>query len=583
MLATVDVLVVTALKEELDALLKVTAGVVEPWHEVSEGDVHHLATLEGQHGPIRVAAARTTQMAGVATAIVATRLAERLSPRCLAMCGVCAGRPEDTDLGDVVIADRVFHHDYGKLKSDGFQGDQWGYPLGNAWLRTAQNMAGPAEGLDGYVVADEGAGRWWFLEQLLAGRDPMRSVAFRRYVPDTRRPAMLKTLLRDSYVSLTGQTFSLTEAGRAAAHEREVLYGTLATERPYHIHVGPIGSGNYVAAHGVIWKHLAENQAMRKTLAVEMEAAAVGQVAHERSLPFVVVKGVMDHADSGKTDRFKDFAARASAAVLCAFLRRVIRPLTDSSQEHGPDGDPSVTPTSMGPTESVRSQANPDPKNPTPASQDPIRARSQRNRWIYAAALALIAAHPVLPQDLRHGIQIHFPGLEEAPELWRNHVYELQRAADAACTSETPDLSECWCLERALNEYARHHEQAAQADNEELAAIIDARQAPRDCVGGGRVPLPDPTSEIYRGVDRVLTNLEVFRASDFEDPQFKHDRAKELLEEAEKVGWRHLTTEVRLEYAKAIENAVDSQILRREDLERGRRSLQECLRRQRRH
>ena len=45
-------------------------------------------------------------MAGSATAALAATLAERLKPACLAMCGVCAGHPTDTELGDVVLADR---------------------------------------------------------------------------------------------------------------------------------------------------------------------------------------------------------------------------------------------------------------------------------------------------------------------------------------------------------------------------------------------------------------------------------------------------------------------------------------------
>lgn len=338
MVAPVDVVVVTALKEELDALLEVTAGLLGPWQHGPEGDLpYHLAAFDGPRGPIRVAAARTTRMAGVAAASMATRLAALLSPGCLAMCGVCAGHPDDTDLGDVVIADRVFQHDHGKLEPSTFEGDQWVHSPSDPWLRAAQDMQGPAKDLHGYAVADEEAGRWWFLEQLLAGRDPLHAAALRRYVPDPRRPAMLETLRRDlGYITLTGKTFSLTDAGRGAAHEREALHGTLVTARPYHIHVGPIGSGNYVAADGTIWRRLAENHGMRKTLAVEMEAAAVGQVAHERSLPFIVVKGVMDHANEHKTDRYKGFAARASAEVLCAFLRRVVKPTARPERQATP-------------------------------------------------------------------------------------------------------------------------------------------------------------------------------------------------------------------------------------------------------
>lgn len=46
---------------------------------------------------------------------------------------------------------------------------------------------------------------------------------------------------------------------------------------------------------------------------------------HEREVPhWLVAKGVMDHANLDKNDRFKEFAARASAEVLFALLGRLL-------------------------------------------------------------------------------------------------------------------------------------------------------------------------------------------------------------------------------------------------------------------
>src|SRR4051812_50101706 len=43
-------------------------------------------------------------------------LITELEPGCLAMCGVCAGRRGEVALGDVIIADRVWTYDTGKMK-----------------------------------------------------------------------------------------------------------------------------------------------------------------------------------------------------------------------------------------------------------------------------------------------------------------------------------------------------------------------------------------------------------------------------------------------------------------------------------
>jgi tetratricopeptide (TPR) repeat protein/nucleoside phosphorylase len=319
-----DVLIICALKEELDALLEVSSGLTAAWIKIDGDPPYHTATFNGAAGPIRIAAARQTEMAGVAAAAVAVSLAARLKPRCLAMCGVCAGHPDDTDLGDVVIADRVFQHDNGKQKAGGFEGDLRTHVSDDRWLHAAQDLAGPATRLHGYAGPEPDAYSWWFLERLLTDRHPLRS-GFSRYFADERRAELLESLLERELVCLQGESFALTEKGRAAAQRRRVIHGTRAGTLPYRVHVGPIGSGNYVVADGGIWARLAE-MGMRKILAVEMEAAAIGAIAHRHRLPFVVAKGVMDHGDKHKSDRFKEFAARASAEVLCEFLRRAYEP-----------------------------------------------------------------------------------------------------------------------------------------------------------------------------------------------------------------------------------------------------------------
>lgn len=144
-LGDVDVLVLTALKEELDALLLVTEGVSASWTVDDAGGVPvYRAVLEGGLGSIKVVATHQTKMAGSATAALAATLAERLKPACLVMCGVCAGHPTDTELGDVVLADRVFQHDEGKNRAEGFQADLWVDSLREDWLRVAQGKVGPA-------------------------------------------------------------------------------------------------------------------------------------------------------------------------------------------------------------------------------------------------------------------------------------------------------------------------------------------------------------------------------------------------------------------------------------------------------
>jgi hypothetical protein len=66
-----------------------------------------------------------------------------------------------------------------------------------------------------------------------------------------------------------------------------------------------------------------------------MEAAVVASAAHRLSVPhWVVAKGVMDYADPRKDDRFKQFAARASAEVLYKLL--ALRPVPAAQAAEAP-------------------------------------------------------------------------------------------------------------------------------------------------------------------------------------------------------------------------------------------------------
>jgi hypothetical protein len=92
---------------------------------------------------------------------------------------------------------------------------------------------------------------------------------------------------------------------------------------PFRVLAAPMASGSAVIADPDVWGRL-RTMGMRKITAVEMEAATIATVAHEGGLAWLVAKGVMDHADTRKDDRYKQFAARASAQVMFALLERLV-------------------------------------------------------------------------------------------------------------------------------------------------------------------------------------------------------------------------------------------------------------------
>lgn len=326
----IDVLLITALKEEhdaaRDAALSHTGGPgVAAWEErdTDTATPYLLGTYVGSDGSrMLVALARPTRMGATSTAPIAAALAERLRPKCIAMCGVCAGNPADVSLGDVIIAEMAYTYDEGKRQEEGFEADYRPILLSDDWLRSAQDML--PDGLASYGEASPTEAERWLLERLLLGDDPVRHPARARYVPNAQWRGQIEALERDDFVRRNNEALVLTERGRNRAQADRFYNVGSPDVLPFAIRAGPMASGNAVVKDGVTWRSL-QQHGVRTVLGLEMEAAAIGGVAHRLRIPYwVVAKGVMDYADPRKDDRYKPFAARASAEVLFAFLLKQV-------------------------------------------------------------------------------------------------------------------------------------------------------------------------------------------------------------------------------------------------------------------
>ncbi|MGN9906040.1 5'-methylthioadenosine/S-adenosylhomocysteine nucleosidase family protein [Phytohabitans sp. LJ34] len=326
----VDVLVVAALPEEFDAakaagLASAPAGPgVLRWEERDLDGVPPF--LRGEYrvdGRARftVALARPTQMGGRATGPFAASLVDRLCPSLLAMCGVCAGNPADTALGDVVVGEPVYEWDEGRVLASGFEGDHRQFRLEPRWLRAAQDFD-PSR-LDSYGDASEDESLLWFLELLHRGQQPRSHPARDAYFPSGTWQGRLARLEGEGLIRRepTGEA-ALTGKGSGLVQRR--LYDDVDGPQrlPFRVLAAPMASGNAVVADPDVWGRL-RAMGMRNVTAVEMEAATIATIAHDRGLDWFVAKGVIDHADTRKDDRYRQFAARASAQVVFALLERL--------------------------------------------------------------------------------------------------------------------------------------------------------------------------------------------------------------------------------------------------------------------
>lgn len=336
----VDALIVTALKEEYDQVLQVNAGAWpgSSWKQSAGPHGFEVARrlFKAANGQaLDVVVTWATEMGGVATALTAEALIKAYSPRCIAMCGVCAGRRGDVQIGDVIIADRLYQYDTGKLKveidEDGtrrerVQGDLMTYLLRADWKKQAESFA--AEPITDEWVTQRPrtteAQADWILERIFTGENPRDHADRKLKAPDFSK--VLDLLWSKRFVDRG--TLTLSASGRERINSLLLLHPDgLPEPRPLKVHIGPIATGNRVVEDPQIFDHL--SSAMRKVVGLEMEAAALGAIGHlhRDDIPYtIVMKGVMDHADGWKSDAAKVFAARASAECLLAFLRRYLSP-----------------------------------------------------------------------------------------------------------------------------------------------------------------------------------------------------------------------------------------------------------------
>jgi Phosphorylase superfamily len=240
-----DVLIVTAVAEEHAAVLAV---------ETATHEGVTLQDFEGEGGALlRVAVVQALGMGGAQAAIASAGLVEKLGVRCLAMCGVCAGRRGDVALGDVIIADRVWEYGAGKRKAEGAgearvvreEEDVEMFRLHPpAWKLAAERFAvDPGAGWLAERPRSYEAQGDWVLERVLAGVDPVTAADSKAMCADLDK--VLARLWKKKL--LKKDTLTLTAAGRH--HIEQVLLvhrRGLPEAMPFKVHVGPIASGRQV-------------------------------------------------------------------------------------------------------------------------------------------------------------------------------------------------------------------------------------------------------------------------------------------------------------------------------------------------
>jgi WD40 repeat protein/nucleoside phosphorylase len=358
-----DALIITALLDELEPVLAYGEGGRGAWttHKDPDGFPYHYRELprEADGQPLRIAAASFDEMGETATAGRAAALVKHLDPACLAMCGICAGKKADVTLGDVIVADRVYSYDHGKIlakrEEDGSRSEELyhdikTFNLKEAWRVDAayftRDLSWTADLVKSRPLSRETQERW-LLRTLLEHEQHGTPAPDAHPEREACCPALdaLWDRLRLPEHGLLVKTrgvLALTEEGRGIAIELARKYPKgLPKDRAFKIHVGPIATGKVVRKDPELFGDL--EKLVRKTMGAEMEAAAIGAIGAQLHRQALIVKAVSDYGDGDKDDAFREFATRASAQVLLRLLLRNLEPSTvEETEEPGLHGSGSL-------------------------------------------------------------------------------------------------------------------------------------------------------------------------------------------------------------------------------------------------
>jgi nucleoside phosphorylase len=331
----IDVLVITGLLDELNALLDLYRDKI--WHQErdSQGFPYHVRPFVAEDGsPLTIAAAWSGQMGELAAGERSRALIDHLRPSCLAMCGICAGRRDTVFLGDVIVASTTFSYDSGKMVANNegpqeyeeFLHEITTYNLKKTWHYDAEyfksRMELPKEELELRPKSLEFQRRWvlrWLRKRNGAEGSTPTAELRAEFVP--RWDEAIRSLVKKKLVKIDDGNLVLTKSGMKTAERDILLYpDKTPSDPPFRVHVGPIVTGKAVRSDPNVWKQV--RKLNRSVLGLEMEANAIGFVAELDNIPSIIVKSVTDYADPDKDDSFRTFAARSSAFFLVEFLKR---------------------------------------------------------------------------------------------------------------------------------------------------------------------------------------------------------------------------------------------------------------------
>jgi nucleoside phosphorylase len=329
--------------------------------------LYHSLTLSSHvlHRPIVCDFFSWDDMGGLSSAMCTRRLLQHCQYDWLFMTGTCAGNPlhRDLHLGDLIVAGKVIDLHFGKRTEGGGGGVQAdtttlniSHDLRSALDAVREHTGSGTAAADGggwqrYISESRPQSERWQREQVVKalydGRDGGAGLSMEQL-----RGALPHITLADLRLILNDDQRHSPEVFRAELDEATLLTryrlsdaelrrvrilvgnaGEVVTRDPEQpaIHQGTMGTSMSTVEAGLTpqdWERMASDTGQRGLLGLDMEAYGVYSAIeahrrerHDHLVQCVLVKGVTDMGDGGRTDRrFHAYCQQLSAAFVKRFV-----------------------------------------------------------------------------------------------------------------------------------------------------------------------------------------------------------------------------------------------------------------------
>lgn len=329
-----DICILCAMEEEVKAFIDQTSRICQGVFQSTIGPHtkrdYRYTTIQNNKGePLTLYVTWPPNNGPEETSLHFKDTLRELTPRFTAMTGICAGDKTQVALGDIVVAERAFRADTGKIVSGRRSRKEQLYDVHTyqpdsdilQFVRMFDTWKQALKGLKRPLSREQQ--RDWLLTRLLEEATPrvddIPGKELKQHAPDWWDivPALQKGEPR----YLTGERALIDKT-----MIRDFFYARKSfphrDPREPRRFIAPMASGSAVRADNPFEEI---RRPVRGTLAYDMEGATFYRtVAEFHGLRALLVKGISDYADPDKDDSYHQYAAIVSAIYMLTFIQEFV-------------------------------------------------------------------------------------------------------------------------------------------------------------------------------------------------------------------------------------------------------------------